>query len=307
MNSSDNYQLFIKDFLYFCDMRKLIFSLLVSVAAYAAAETPDIPAASPDSTAATAPEPVLPGLPAAIIYGTEYVPSCLLSDDEVARRFAFDAPSYSPLITSWRSGAVWAEGGSASLPGMAGVESGTINATQRIGNIYVSAYAGATKYGYFRGLSTQWQFGGTLHWQFAPRLGITLFGSYSTSAWQPGMSPGIAEMISRPEFGGYLSWDITERFGVAAVYPHDIPALPSAIIPFADIFSSSCHKILLTTLMTLNSSFVYRFVLFLGGSKKPPALNLSKMIDKSRWRIYNIYYFCNTTYSVSYFDLYIPS
>ena len=89
------------------------------------------PAASPDSTAATAPEPVLPGLPAAIIYGTEYVPSCLLSDDEVARRFAFDAPSYSPLITSWRSGAVWAEGGSASLPGMAGVESGTINATQR--------------------------------------------------------------------------------------------------------------------------------------------------------------------------------
>ena len=55
MNSSDNYQLFIKDFLYFCDMRKLIFSLLVSVAAYAAAETPDIPAASPDSTAATAP------------------------------------------------------------------------------------------------------------------------------------------------------------------------------------------------------------------------------------------------------------
>ncbi len=214
MNSSDNYQLFIKEFLYFCDMRKLIFSLLVSVAAYAAAETPDIPAASPDSTAATAPEPVLPGLPAAIIYGTEYVPSCLLSDDEVARRFAFDAPSYSPLITSWRSGAVWAEGGSASLPGMAGVESGTINATQRIGNIYVSAYAGATKYGYFRGLSTQWQFGGTLHWQFAPRLGITLFGSYSTSAWQPGMSPGIAEMISRPEFGGYLSWDITKRFGV---------------------------------------------------------------------------------------------
>ena len=112
-------------------MRKHIFSLLVSVAAYAAAETPDIPAASPDSTAATAPEPVLPGLPAAIIYGTEYVPSCLLSDDEVARRFAFDAPSYSPLITSWRSGAVWAEGGSASLPGMAGVESGTINATHR--------------------------------------------------------------------------------------------------------------------------------------------------------------------------------
>ena len=59
--------------------------------------------------------------------------------------------------------------------------------------------------------------------------------------------------------------------------------------------------------MTLNSSFVYRFVLFLGGSKKPPALNLSKMIDKSKWRIYNIYYFCNTTYSVSYFDLYIHS
>lgn len=163
-----------------------------------------------DSIAAEVPAPALP----AAVCTTDYVPSCLLDNPEIARRFAFTAPSMSPYIAAWSSGVVWGAGGAEHYPGMMGVESATLGVTQQFGRVSITAYGSAAKYAYFRGLSTQWSFGGSMTWQFADRLSLTLFGNYSTRAYAPGMSPGIAEMISRPSFGGYMSWDITDRFGV---------------------------------------------------------------------------------------------
>ncbi|MBJ2184038.1 MAG: hypothetical protein JFR38_05925 [Muribaculaceae bacterium] len=189
----------------------LALAVIAATSLSAQEHIPDIgntPVEATDS--AIAPHP----LPASYIDAGNYVPSCLLSDEEAAARIAFSTPSYSPVIAGWENGIVWAGGGSVSYPGMMGVESGTIGITQRIGRVYVSATAGAAKYGYFRGLSTQWTFGGSAQWQFAPRLGLTVFGSYSTRAFRPGMAPGVSEMLSQSSFGGYLSWDIAGRFGV---------------------------------------------------------------------------------------------
>jgi len=198
--------------------RYIFFAALMATAISAAGAAPEIPDISPgqrdsaDSTVAVELPP--PALPPIYTAPDTYVPTCLLSDEDIARRIAFSTPHYTPVIASWQNGAIWADGSAIHFPGMAGVESATAGISQRIGRVSLSAYGTATKYGYFRGLSTQWTVGGSLQWQFAPRLGITLFGSYSTGAYRIGMAPGVAEMLAMPSFGGYLSWDITDKFGV---------------------------------------------------------------------------------------------
>lgn len=200
---------------YFCVMlmRFISFMAAAALAASARAELPqELPEAAPDSL--SAPAPALP--PARILSGYDdgYVPSCLTDGGATASRFSFSAPAYTPVIASWGSGGVWADAGSAHAPGMAAVESGMLGVSHSMGNVTVSGYAGAVKTAYFRGLSTQWMFGGEMQWRFAPRLSLTLFGSYATRGYRPGMAPGVAETLAVPSFGGYVSWDITDHFGV---------------------------------------------------------------------------------------------
>lgn len=184
-------------------------------AAAAVPETPGVRPAEADSAVPGANVRPAPSVvrPARYVY-SDYVPSCLLSPAEMQRRFAFTSPSFSPVLFSWGSGGIVAAGSATPYPGMAGVESGSLHAVQSVGNMTFTAYGRATKIGYFRGLSTQWTVGGSASWQFAPRLGLTVFGSYSTRGYVRGMSPAVAEMLSTPQFGGYLSWDITDHWGV---------------------------------------------------------------------------------------------
>lgn len=165
-----------------------------------------------DSLALPAAPPALP--PIRVLDPDTYVPSCLITDEYAARRLAFTTPRYTPVVASWRNGGVVAAASATSYPGMMAVESATLGIVQQAGNFTFTAYGGASKYGYFRGLSTQWRFGGSARWQFSQRVGVTLFGSYATGAYRPGMAPGVAEMLDMPSFGGYFSWDITDRFGI---------------------------------------------------------------------------------------------
>lgn len=170
---------------------KIAIAFMLAAGLWAAAVEPETPGSRPadvDSVAAGAvvrPEPAATR-PVRDIY-SDYVPSCLLSPAEMERRFAFTSPSFSPVLFSWGSGAIAATGGSASYPGMAGVESGGLTAVQRVGNLTFTAYGNATKIGFYRGLSTQWTVGGSASWQFAPRLGLTVFGSYSSRGYVRGM------------------------------------------------------------------------------------------------------------------------
>lgn len=179
-------------------------------------DLPDTPGPSalpdiPDS-AAGAPAPALP--PMRVLDPDTYVPSCLITNEYAARRLAFATASYTPVVASWRNGAVVAAASATSYPGMMAVESATLGVVQQAGDFTFSAYGGASKYGYFRGLSTQWRFGGSARWQFSRRVGVTLFGSYATGAYRLGMAPGVAEMLDMPSFGGYFSWDIAGNFGI---------------------------------------------------------------------------------------------
>lgn len=196
--------------------RFIIFCSALFLCLRAAAELPE-GLTFPGDSIVQAVEPVEPAAPAHLDVTSDYVPRCLLSDSELQRRFGVDmryVPSMSPMVTSWRNGGVWVDGGRVHAYGMAGVESGSINVGQRIGNVTLSAYAGAKKTGFYRGLSSQWLFGGRMQWHISPRLSLTLYGSYATDGYVRGMSPGLAETLSMPNFGGYLTWNISEHWGV---------------------------------------------------------------------------------------------
>lgn len=194
-------------------IRAIISAVSLAACMQLSAELPELNAVPADSAAAEI-EATRPAVePVRDVY-SDYVPTCLLSDEELRRRFAFASPSFSPVIASWGNGGVWVSGGVAEAYGMAAVESGSLNVGQQVGNVTFNAYAGAMKTAFFRGLSTQWVFGGSAHWQFAPRLGLTVFGSYATRGYMRGMPPGLAETLSVPKFGGYLTWDFSEHWGV---------------------------------------------------------------------------------------------
>ena len=169
-----------------------------------AAAQPDVPDKSDapdlsdmsDSLVLPAAPPALP--PIRVLDPDTYVPSCLITDEYAARRLAFTTPRYTPVVASWRNGGVVAAASAAAYPGMMAVESATLGIVQQAGNFTFTAYGGAAKYGYFRGLSTQWRFGGSARWQFSQRVGVTLFASYATGPYPPqpmGSAPHLRSIL----------------------------------------------------------------------------------------------------------------
>lgn len=123
-------------------------------------------------------------------------------------------------IAVWNSGGLFASGAAASLPGMMGVESGSLIFVQQAGRFTFTAHADAAKYGYFGGLQTTFGFGGSVSYQFSDRVSMTLFGSYYTplntgmTALHGPMTPGMQGYISIPNFGGYVDYRIGDRWGM---------------------------------------------------------------------------------------------
>lgn len=117
-----------------------------------------------------------------------------------------------PYIASWQGGGLYASGHSADLPGLMGIESGSLNITHTIGNLSMTAWGEATKYGYFRGLQTSYGFGATMTYRFSDRWSLTAFGSYSTPLHP--LTPAMAGMMNSTRIGGYASYNINDRWGV---------------------------------------------------------------------------------------------
>lgn len=127
-------------------------------------------------------------------------------------------PGYADVFR-WRNGGISASGFSATYPGLMKIDSGTVGLYQRFGNL--SLYVGgiANKYGYFRGIHTQYGINGSLSYQFTPNLSFTAFGTYYFSK-PPVMSnglpmpPSMIGFYSTSRFGGYFDYRVSDSFGV---------------------------------------------------------------------------------------------
>ena len=123
-------------------------------------------------------------------------------------------PGMAP-VSMWNSGGIYAAGGRSAFNGLMGIESGSLNLVQSFGRLSFMAHVDATKIGFYRGLSTQWGFGGSMTYTFSPTASLTVFGNYYT---RPGgiANPGIREMVPTASFGGYVDWRFAGRWGVRA-------------------------------------------------------------------------------------------
>lgn len=122
-------------------------------------------------------------------------------------------------IFSWRTGEVIATGGRAVYPGLMQIDSGSIGLYQRAGNF--SLYAGGivNKYGYFRGLHTQYGLNGSITYSFSPKVSFTAFGTYyfgkpPIMGGNLPMPPAMVGFYGVSKFGGYVNYDAGERVGV---------------------------------------------------------------------------------------------
>lgn len=124
-----------------------------------------------------------------------------------------DGINLSPDIASWQGGGLYASGLAADFPGLMGIENGRINISHTIGNLSMTAWGEATKYGYFRELQTSYGFGASITYRFSDRWSLTAFGSYSTPLHP--LTPAMAGLMSSTHIGGYASYNINDRWGVS--------------------------------------------------------------------------------------------
>ncbi|MGN0219227.1 MAG: hypothetical protein ACI4AX_02965 [Muribaculaceae bacterium] len=101
-----------------------------------------------------------------------------------------------------------------SMPGLMAVESGRLALEQELGRFTLTAYGEALKYGYFRGLSTTYGFGGSLTYRASDRLSLTLFGSYYSP--MRALTPAMAGYMNVPSVGAYADYSFSDRWGVKA-------------------------------------------------------------------------------------------
>lgn len=114
----------------------------------------------------------------------------------------------------WNGGGVIASGSRESIPGLMGIEQGSIGIGHTLGRVTFTASASAEKYGYFRGLQTVYGVSGTALWRISGNLSLTVFGSYYTRANFTG--PAMMPYMSTSAVGGYITWDFAEHWGVDA-------------------------------------------------------------------------------------------
>lgn len=132
--------------------------------------------------------------------------------DRTAPTRVFTAPGFVGF-TPWQNAVLHVSGASESLPGLMGIEQGTIGFSQTFGRLSLDAFASATHYGYFRGIQTSYGFGGSLSYQLTDRLSLTVFGSYYTNTHP--LTPAMAGYMNASAFGGYASYDISDHWGIS--------------------------------------------------------------------------------------------
>lgn len=121
-------------------------------------------------------------------------------------------PLQPPYLSLWEGARLSGRTTMEAVPGLMGIESGSVILTQDLGKFTLSGYGEALKYGFFGGLRNSYGYGGSLTYHMSDRVDITVFGSYYTS---PGpMAPAMAGYVKIPKFGGYADYKINDRWGV---------------------------------------------------------------------------------------------
>ena len=115
-------------------------------------------------------------------------------------------------IATWESGAFYAAGSRAAMPGLMGIESGSLNISQQIGNVTFTGSLNADKYGYYRGLNTTYGVSGNMVWRINDTFSLTVFGSHSFNSMY--INPQTLPYMRASGYGGYLGINLHEHWGV---------------------------------------------------------------------------------------------
>ncbi|MBD5281274.1 MAG: hypothetical protein HDS35_12190 [Bacteroides sp.] len=131
--------------------------------------------------------------------------------------FTFDPGVAS--IFRWTNGEVMASGATVVYPGLMQIDSGTLGIFQRFGNVDFYAGGKVNKYGYFRGVHTQYGVDGSVTYNLSPTTSFTAFGTYyfDRPPMMGGGLPMLPAMVGyydTSKFGGYVNQAVGERFGV---------------------------------------------------------------------------------------------
>lgn len=169
-------------------------------------------AASPAPTAAEAPPPLLwemrPLMP-------DFGGGLAVPESQLLRplpgAFSYSFPQR-PDLARWDTGSLRADGSTDVMPGMMQIDAGRLSLGQQWDKVSVTAYAEALKYGYMGGLSTSWGLGGDITYRLGDRWSVTAYGSWYTPASVA--TPGQLGYVAVPQFGGYVDYRISSRFGV---------------------------------------------------------------------------------------------
>lgn len=135
-----------------------------------------------------------------------------------------DLPFYSftpgeATVFGWGSGRIVAHGFTTVFPELMRIDSGSIGLYQNIGNFSIYAGGMANKYGFIRGIHTQFGVNGSITYRFNDRLSATAFGTYyfgrpPKMANGAPMPPAMIGFYNVSRFGGYVDYGVSENFGV---------------------------------------------------------------------------------------------
>ncbi len=193
----------------------IILFITITLSVNAQTESTDTLSISKNITPATTPQQETTTIPHSPTY--EYTPGHNTNNAQGANFTTKTFPGIhltpgAANILDWKNGGIFVTGSAQTLQGLMNIQNGSINAYQQIGKLKIDIFGEATKYGYYRGLSTTYGYGGSLSYNINDHLSITTFGTYTTT---PGfMTPGMAGYINTTNFGGYINYRINDHWGV---------------------------------------------------------------------------------------------
>lgn len=128
-----------------------------------------------------------------------------------------DSGTGTPFL--WHNGKVVFSGSVTRMPGLMQIDNGAVGIYQRFGNFSFYGAGVVNKYGFYRGVFTQYGVTGNLSYQFSKNLSLTAFASYYFGGvpvfgnGQP-FTPAMIGYFDTSKFGGYLDYKINDKFGV---------------------------------------------------------------------------------------------
>lgn len=205
-------------------MNKILIAVLVLLAANASAQTEDgdklLPDVKTDSLRLEKPD-ILPPLPTPdarmlLLYSSSSKP---MSPNYVPTMDMSVSPYKIPgQFRLWKGAGLSVAGSQAALPGLMGINSGSITFRQDYGRLHFKALGMANKYWMpsmtvgIPTLQTQYGFGGTISYDVSKMLTLHAFGMYY--ATNPLVGAAVSPYVSTTQFGGYADIRMHKNFGV---------------------------------------------------------------------------------------------